>query len=79
MGVQVSSDVVVGEVWVVLLILFAAVATLEFAMDLLFPLAMLSRFGSLSPMVVLRGRGCCGMWVSGFRVCRCESVSAFWI
>jgi hypothetical protein len=63
MGVHVSRDVVVSEVWAVLLVLFVVVVSLRFAVDFLFPRVMLSRFVALSPTMVLRGRGRCRIWV----------------
>ena len=68
MGVQISGDVVEGEVWAVLLVFFVAVVYLGFDVDFLFLRVMLSRFVALSPMVVLGGRGRCGMWISSFSV-----------
>ena len=66
MGVQVSGDVVVGEVWAVVLVLFEAVSSLGFDVGFLFPRVMLSRFVALFPLVLRgRGRGRCGVWVSG--------------
>jgi len=56
-GVEVSGDVVVGEMWAVLLVRFKAVVSLGFDVDFLFPRVIVSRFATLSPMVVLRGRG----------------------
>ena len=67
-GVHVSSDVVVGEVWAVLLVLFIAVVSLGFDVYFLFPRVLLSRLVTLSLTAVVRGRGRCGMWVSGFVV-----------
>ncbi len=46
MGVPVSSDVVVGEVWAVLLVLFVAVGSLEISVNFLFPRVIL---GTLNP------------------------------
>ena len=44
MGVHVSRDVVVSEEWAVLLVLFAVVVSLGFAMDFVLPRVKLSRF-----------------------------------
>ena len=64
MGVQVSGDVVVGETWAFILVLFEAVSSLRFDMGFLFPRMLLTSFVTFSPMV-LGGRGRCGMCVSG--------------
>ena len=65
---QVSGDVVLGDAWPVLLVLFVAGISLGFAVSFLFPRVMLSRFVALSPMGVLRGRGRSDMRVSSFNV-----------
>ena len=51
-----------------LFVLFVSVMSLGFAVNFLFPRVMLSPFVALSPMVVLRGRGRCGMRVSDLSV-----------
>jgi hypothetical protein len=72
-GVQVSGDVVVGEVWAVILVIFEAVSSLGFDMGRLFPRVMLSRFVAFFPLV-LRRRWRCGMWVSSMHIWRCGSL-----
>ena len=67
-GVRVFGDVVVGEVWAFLLVLFEAVSCLGFDVGFLFPRMSLARFVILVSPMVLRGRWRCGMWVSGIYV-----------
>ena len=67
MGVQVSCDVVVGEVWAIVLVLFEAVSSLGFDVGFFFPRVILSRFVALFHLV-LRARGRCGVWVNGMYV-----------
>ena len=78
MGVQVPCDIVVGEVLAVVLFLFKAVSSLGFDVGFLFLRVMLSRFVALFPLV-LKGRGRCGVWVSGMYVWRCGSLYVCWI
>jgi hypothetical protein len=65
---QVSSNVVIGDVWIDILVPFIAVVSLGFAVYFLFPRVMVSRFVALSPMVMLTRRGRCDMRVCGFSV-----------
>ncbi len=65
---QVSSNVVIGDMWDVLLVFLIAVVSLGFVVYFLFPRVMVSRFVALSPMVMLTRRGRCGMRVCGFSV-----------
>ena len=67
-GVQVSGDVVVGEVWVVNLVLFGTVSFCGFDLGFRFSRVVLSRFVTSSPMVGLKGHVRCGVWVSGMYV-----------